>query len=55
MFRQSNGKVPLKICGHRTLENNENDYICFIIWFSNLLTMSVPDEGYYRNVSCALN
>ena len=22
-----------------------------IIWFSNFLTLSVPDEGYYSNVS----
>jgi hypothetical protein len=26
-----------------------------IIWFSNLSTLSIPDEGYSRNVSCALN
>jgi len=26
-----------------------------MIWFSNLLTMYVPDEGYSRNSSCALN
>ena len=26
-----------------------------IIWFSNLSTLSVPDEGYSRNVSCAIN
>jgi hypothetical protein len=26
-----------------------------IIWFSNLLALSVPDEGYYRNVLCTLN
>ena len=26
-----------------------------IIWFSNILTLSTPDEGYSRNVSCALN
>ena len=26
-----------------------------IIWFSNLLILSVPDEGYSRNASCALN
>ena len=26
-----------------------------IIWFSNLSTLSVPDEGYSRNASCALN
>jgi hypothetical protein len=25
------------------------------IWLSNLLIMSVPDEGYSRNVSCTLN
>ena len=26
-----------------------------IIWLSNLLILSVPDEGYSRNVSCTLN
>ena len=24
------------------------------IWISNLLTMSTPDEGYSRNLSCML-
>ena len=27
----------------------------YIIWLSNLSTLSVPDEGYSRNASCALN
>jgi len=26
-----------------------------IIWLSNILALSVPDEGYSGNVSCALN
>jgi len=26
-----------------------------IIWFSNILALSVPDEGYSRNAWCALN
>jgi len=26
-----------------------------IIWVSNLLTLSVPDEGYSRNTTCTLN
>jgi len=26
-----------------------------IIWLSNLSNLSVPDEGYSRNKSCALN
>jgi hypothetical protein len=26
-----------------------------IIWFSNLLTLNVGDEGYHRNASCTLN
>jgi len=26
-----------------------------IILLSNILALSVPDEGYSRNVSCALN
>jgi ABC-type nickel/cobalt efflux system permease component RcnA len=26
-----------------------------IIWLSNLSTLSVLDEGYSKNVSCALN
>jgi hypothetical protein len=26
-----------------------------IIWLFNLLILSVPDEGYSRNASCALN
>ena len=25
-----------------------------IIWLSNRLTLSVPDDGYSRNVSCEL-
>ena len=25
------------------------------IWFSNLLTLNEPNEGYFRNVLCALN
>ena len=27
----------------------------YIIWLSNILALSVPDEGYSRNASCALN
>ena len=27
----------------------------YIIWYSNLLILSVPDDGYPRNASCALN
>ena len=26
-----------------------------IIWLSNILALSVPDEGCFRNASCALN
>jgi hypothetical protein len=26
-----------------------------IIWLSDLSTLSVPDEDYYRNTSCELN
>ena len=26
-----------------------------IIWLSNILDLSVPDEGYCRNASCALH
>jgi hypothetical protein len=26
-----------------------------LIWLSNLLTLTVPDEGYFRRVSCTLN
>ena len=26
-----------------------------IIWISNILALTVPDEGYSRNASCALN
>ena len=26
-----------------------------IIWFSNLLILSVPDDGYYRKMLCTLN
>jgi hypothetical protein len=29
--------------------------IYYIISFSNLLIMSVTDEGYFRNTSCGLN
>jgi len=28
---------------------------CYFVWFSNIMTMSEPDEGYYRNSSCALH
>ena len=27
----------------------------YIIFLSNLLTLSVPDEGHFRNEPCALN
>jgi len=30
-------------------------FMLFSINFSNLLIMSVPNEDYYRNASCALN
>ena len=26
-----------------------------VIWLTSLLSLSVPDEGYYTNVSCVLN
>ena len=26
-----------------------------LIWLSNLMTMNVPDQGYSRNMSCALS
>jgi len=26
-----------------------------LFWFSNILALSVPEEGYYRNMSCTLN
>ena len=26
-----------------------------IIWLSNILALSVPDKGYFKNASCALN
>ena len=29
--------------------------LLWIIWFSNLSILSVPGEGYSRNVSCTLN
>ena len=29
--------------------------VYYIIWLCNLLTLSVPDEGYFRNASCSLN
>jgi len=27
----------------------------YIIWLADLPILNVPDEGYYRNWSCALN
>ena len=30
-------------------------HIFQIFWLSNILTMTVPEEGYSRNVLCALN
>ena len=30
-------------------------YLSCLFWFSNILTISVPDEGYSRNTSCAIN
>ena len=36
-----------------------NDFLAHndfkMIWFSNILVLSVPDEDYSRNASCALN
>ena len=29
--------------------------VCMSIWLSNLLILSVPDEDYSQNVSCALH
>ena len=29
--------------------------LLWIIWFSNHSILSIPDEGYSRNVSCTLN
>jgi hypothetical protein len=26
-----------------------------LVWFSNIVALSVPDEGYSRNASCTLN
>jgi hypothetical protein len=37
----------------RTIDHHLNCFL--IIWLSNLSTLSVPDEGYSRNASCALN
>ena len=37
---------------------NKKDILFFnkkIIWLSNLFNMSVPDEGYSKNASCAKN
>jgi len=31
------------------------DFLNKIIWLSNILVLSVPDESYSRNASCALN
>ena len=31
------------------------DFFLLIIWLSNLLILSVSDEGYSRNMSCALH
>ena len=30
-------------------------FFIIIIWLSNFLALSVPDKGYSRNASCALN
>jgi hypothetical protein len=27
---------------------------CYIIWFSNIMIISEPDEGYHRNSQCVL-
>jgi hypothetical protein len=40
---------------YRTQKYCKSCTINTIIWHSNLLTLSVPDEGYSRNMSCALN
>jgi len=39
-----------------SIHSNSNRHIVnFLLLLSNLLTLSIPDEGYSRNVSCALN
>ena len=40
--------IPFKAYGLRGLKTFK------IIWFSNISTLIVPDEGYSRNVSCTL-
>ena len=29
--------------------------LCYIIWFTSLLSLNVPVEDYFRKVSCTLN
>ena len=45
-----------------SISNGNNKSVLFfahedfnIVWLSNPLTLSVPDEGYSRNLSCAFN
>jgi hypothetical protein len=41
--------------GHFSLTAEIYCNLSHIIWLSNLSILSVPDEGYSRNVLCALN
>ena len=55
----------VKPANRNPTSNNGNDTLfgafgflalkdCLIIWFSNLSTLSVPDEDNFRKVPCAL-
>jgi hypothetical protein len=30
-----------------------NEFDVKIVWLSNIAILNIPDEGYFRNVSCA--
>ena len=40
---------------HCQLDHCRSHKYFYIIFLSNLLTLSVPDEGHFRNEPCALN
>jgi cytosine/uracil/thiamine/allantoin permease len=37
----------------KTKKSSTTNMITILVWFSNILTLSVPDEDYSRNASCA--
>jgi hypothetical protein len=49
-FNISQSETRIALGGHICWRNVQH-----LVWFSNILALSVPDEGYSRNASCTLN